>query len=168
MFWGENSYEEYSTTYIGFSTLCRKSAFLRRIKILAARSLCHCCAEAFKKDFIVLWRSIASPTAVFVFFTQIGLRSLQTMGRFQNHVAARRVSNHDNSLRACFLALCRCFFACLGSMMMCCTTISIQIGLWTFLFSTVIIIVILVIQTLKQHTAFLVLTYTYFVCWYKQ
>ena len=33
MFWGEHSYVEYSTTYIGFSSLSRKSAFLLRIKI---------------------------------------------------------------------------------------------------------------------------------------
>ena len=33
MFWSEQSYVEYSTTYVGFSTLHRKSAFLHRIKI---------------------------------------------------------------------------------------------------------------------------------------
>ena len=35
MFWSEHSYIEYSTTYIGYSTLRRKSAFLCRIKISA-------------------------------------------------------------------------------------------------------------------------------------
>ena len=39
MFWIEHSYEEYSTTYIGFSTLHRKSAFLHRIKISSYRAL---------------------------------------------------------------------------------------------------------------------------------
>ena len=33
MVWSEHSYVGYSTTYKGFSTLFRKSAFLRRIKI---------------------------------------------------------------------------------------------------------------------------------------
>ena len=33
IFWSEHSYVEYSTIYRGFSTLRRKSVFLRRIKI---------------------------------------------------------------------------------------------------------------------------------------
>ena len=33
MFWSEHSYVEYLTTFVGLSTLRRKSAFLQRIKI---------------------------------------------------------------------------------------------------------------------------------------
>ena len=33
MVWSVHSYIEYSTTYVGISSLRRKSAFLRRIKI---------------------------------------------------------------------------------------------------------------------------------------
>ena len=58
-----------------------------------------------------------------------------------------------------FLLYIAVFFACLGSILMRCTAMSIRIGLWAFLFSTVII-VIFVIQKLEPHTAFLVLTYT--------
>ena len=45
-----------------------------------------------------------------------------------------------------------------------CIAISIRIRSWALLFFTVII-VISVVQTLEQQTAFLVLTYTCFVCW---
>ena len=38
--WSEHSYVEYSTTYPGFSTLHRKSAFLRRINISCFHPIC--------------------------------------------------------------------------------------------------------------------------------
>jgi hypothetical protein len=62
-----------------------------------------------------------------------------------------------------FLLYVAVFFASLASLMHC-VAISIRIGLWALLFSTVII-VISVVQTLEPQTAFLVLTYTCFVCW---
>ena len=38
MFWREHSYVAYSTTYVGYLTLRRKSAFLCRKKILCSES----------------------------------------------------------------------------------------------------------------------------------
>ena len=37
MFWREHSYVAYSTTYVGYLTLRRKSAFLRRKKTSCSR-----------------------------------------------------------------------------------------------------------------------------------
>ena len=80
-----------------------------------------CCAvtvallyQSIQENFYRIMKVHCVPYSCIRFFIQIWLRSLHMMGQFQNHVAAWRVSHHDDSLHDCFLALCRCVFCLVG------------------------------------------------------
>ena len=117
--------------------------------------------RSFQERFYSLMKNHCIPDSCIWFLICIGARSCPMMGRLQDHVATLRVSNHDYSFCACFPTLCCCVFCFFGILSI---AISIRIRSWALLFFTVII-VISVVQTLEQQTAFLVLTYTCFVCW---
>ena len=119
--------------------------------------------QSIQEKFYRIMRVHCVPDSCIRFFIQIQLRSLHMMGQFQNHVVARRVSHCDDSLHDCFLALCRCVFRLVGvhHALYCNYYQNWIMGVCV----STVIIVIFVIQTLEQHTAFLVLTYTCFVYW---